>query len=52
MYLKFKRLMDVVLCLLGLALFWWVLVIIAAAVVIDDKGSVLFKQRRIGKDKK
>lgn len=52
MYLKFKRLMDVVLCLLGLALFWWVLVIIAAAVVIDDRGSVLFKQRRIGKDKK
>ncbi len=52
MYLKFKRLMDVVLCLLGLALFWWVFVVIAAAVVIDDRGSVLFKQRRIGKDKK
>ena len=44
--------MDVVLCLLGLALFWWVFVVIAAAVVIDDRGSVLFKQRRIGKDKK
>ena len=52
MYLKIKRLMDVVLCLLGLALFWWVFVVIAAAVVIDDRGSVLFKQRRIGKDKK
>ena len=49
MYKKFfKRLIDIVLSLLGLILLSWLFLIIAIAIYIDDPGPILFKQKRIG----
>jgi len=53
MYKKFfKRFFSIVLCVLGLLLTWWVYLILFLAIKIDDPGPALFKQKRIGKDKK
>ena len=52
MYIKIKRVLDVALSVTGLLLFWWVYIIIAVMIISDDKGPVIFKQRRVGKDKK
>lgn len=52
MYLKIKRILDVVLSVIALLMIWWVYIIIAVMIVCDDHGPVIFKQRRIGKDKK
>lgn len=53
MYLKvIKRLMDIVLAMLGLILLSWVYLIISIAVFLDDPGPILFSQKRIGKHKK
>lgn len=47
-----KRMIDVTLSCLLLALFWWVLVIVAALVRVKLGGPVLFKQPRPGRDEK
>ncbi|MDE4541331.1 sugar transferase [Thermoanaerobacterium sp. R66] len=47
-YLKIKRLMDIVLSLLGLILFSPIFLILIIAIKIDSKGPVLFKQKRVG----
>lgn len=52
MYGLLKRFFDVVLSLVAIIVFSWLLIIIAIAIVVEDKGNVLFKQKRIGKDKK
>lgn len=52
MYFAIKRFFDVFLSLLFLLLFWWLFIIIAVAILIEDKGTVLFKQKRVGKNKK
>jgi O-antigen biosynthesis protein WbqP len=53
MYLKvIKRLMDIVLAMLGLILLSWVYLIISIAVFLDDPGPVFFCQKRFGKNKK
>ncbi len=52
MYLKVKRVLDVVLSVIALLMIWWVYIIIAVMIISDDKGPVIFKQRRVGKDKK
>lgn len=52
MYGLLKRFFDVVLSLVAIIVFSWLLIIIAIAIVVEDRGNVLFKQKRIGKDKK
>lgn len=52
MYRVIKRALDFIFSLLWLMLFWWVLAIIALIIKIEDRGSILFRQRRIGIDKR
>lgn len=47
-----KRVLDFVLALLALLLFWWVLAIVAILVRIKLGSPVIFKQPRPGKDEK
>lgn len=52
MYQKvFKRVIDVVLTLLGLIILSPIFLLIAVAIKLDSKGPVLFKQKRVGKNK-
>jgi O-antigen biosynthesis protein WbqP len=48
----FKRIIDVFLSLVGGLVLLPVFLIISLAIYIDDPGSVIFKQDRIGKNKK
>ena len=49
MYKKFfKRLIDILLSLGGIAVLWLPMVIIAVAIKLDSKGPVFFKQKRVG----
>lgn len=50
-YRKFKALLDYFFSILLLLILLPVLIILALLVKLDSKGPVLFKQRRIGKDK-
>jgi O-antigen biosynthesis protein WbqP len=50
-YKKIKRLLDIILSLLGLIVLSPFLLIIALAIKLDSKGPVLFKQMRIGINK-
>jgi O-antigen biosynthesis protein WbqP len=47
-YLKIKRLIDIVLSLLGLSILSPVFLILIVAIKLDSKGPVLFKQKRVG----
>ena len=47
-YLKVKRLIDVVLSLLGLMVLLPLFIVITFLIKIDSKGPILFKQRRVG----
>lgn len=47
-YLKIKRLIDIILSLLGLILLSPIFLTLIIAIKIDSKGPVLFKQKRIG----
>jgi exopolysaccharide biosynthesis polyprenyl glycosylphosphotransferase len=49
-YRHFKRITDVVLASLGLALTWPLVLLIAAAIKMDSPGPVFFRQERLGKD--
>jgi O-antigen biosynthesis protein WbqP len=51
MYLKFKRIIDVILSFLGLLVLSPVFLILVIAIKIDSKGPVLFKQKRVGINK-
>ena len=52
MYQKvFKRLLAIVLSLLGLLCLGWLLILLCIAIKIDSPGPVLFKQKRVGKGK-
>ncbi|MER2227483.1 MAG: sugar transferase [Carnobacterium sp.] len=52
MYQKvFKRVIDVVLALLGLIILSPVFLLIIIAIKLDSKGPVFFKQKRVGKNK-
>lgn len=48
----FKRLIDIVVALVGLIVFAPVFLAIGIAIRLDSPGPVLFKQRRIGKNKR
>ena len=53
MYEKFfKRTIDFLLSLIGSIVLSWLYLIIAVLIKIDSRGPILFKQRRVGKDKK
>ena len=47
-----KRLVDILLSAAGLVLLLPVWVFLVAAIKLDSRGPVLFKQRRVGKDKR
>lgn len=47
-YLKIKRLLDIILSLIGLIILSPVFLILIVAIKIDSKGPVLFKQKRVG----
>ncbi|MDV2684414.1 sugar transferase [Alkalihalophilus lindianensis] len=51
MYLKLKRLIDIVLSFLGLVILSPVFLILILGIKIDSKGPVLFKQKRVGINK-
>ena len=52
MYRNFiKRALDVVLSLAGILCLGWLLLILCIAIKLDSPGPVLFKQKRVGKDK-
>ena len=48
MYIKIKRLFDIILSLLGLIIFSPVFLVIIIAIKIDSEGPAIFKQKRIG----
>lgn len=53
MYKKYiKRLIDIILSLLGLTAASWLYLIIMIAIMIDDPGPVFFTQKRVGKGKR
>ncbi len=52
MYIKIKRILDFVLSLAALLIFWWLFVIIALLIKLEDGGNIIFRQRRIGIHKK
>ncbi|OJF91867.1 sugar transferase [Alkalibacterium sp. 20] len=47
-YLKIKRLMDIILSAVGLILLSLVFLVIIIAIKLDSPGPVLFKQKRVG----
>lgn len=51
MYMKLKRLIDIILSLLGLIVLSPIFLILIIVIKIDSKGPVLFKQKRIGINK-
>jgi O-antigen biosynthesis protein WbqP len=51
MYMKIKRLIDIILSLIGLMVLSPIYLILIIAIKIDSRGPVLFKQKRIGINK-
>ncbi len=47
---RIKRLTDILVGMLGLALTWWLMLLTALLVKITSKGPVLFRQERLGRD--
>lgn len=47
-YLKIKRLIDIILSTLGLIILSPIFLILIIAIKVDSKGPVLFKQKRVG----
>ncbi len=45
-----KRVFDLVVCVMALAVIWPVLLLIALAIVLDDRGPVLYRQTRVGRN--
>lgn len=52
MYLKIKRVIDVICAFLGLIILSPLLILIVLAIKIDSKGPILFKQKRVGMHKR
>ena len=48
----FKRLIDIVLSLMGIIILALPMLIVEVIIKIDDPGPAIFKQKRVGKDKK
>ena len=52
MYKGIKRFLDLILSLVAVVGLSWLLLIIAGAIKVEDGGNILFKQKRIGLNKK
>ena len=52
LYMYIKRIMDIVLSIIGLIILSPILLITSIAIKIDSKGPIIFKQERIGKSGK
>ncbi len=52
MYKYIKRVGDFLLALLALLCLFWIMALIAVLIKVESKGPVIFKQKRIGKNKK
>ena len=50
MYFRIRRIIDTIIATVILLIIWPLLAVIAIAVKLDSKGSVIFKQDRIGKN--
>ncbi|QNU03877.1 sugar transferase [Peribacillus butanolivorans] len=48
MYMKVKRVIDIILSLIGLIVLSPIFLILIIAIKLDSKGPVLFKQKRVG----
>lgn len=48
-YLKIKRIVDVILSIIGIVILSPIFLIIAILIKIDSKGKIIFKHKRIGK---
>lgn len=51
MYMKIKRLIDIILSLVGLIVLSPILLILIFTIKLDSRGPVLFKQKRVGINK-
>lgn len=51
MYFKIKRLIDVLLSMIGIIILLPVLLVLIIAIKLDSRGPVLFKQKRVGINK-
>ena len=47
-----KRFLDIILSIMGIVVFFIPMILISILIKIDSKGSVLFKQKRLGKNEK
>ncbi|WP_083512072.1 sugar transferase [Amphibacillus sediminis] len=52
MYSKIKRVIDIMLSLIGLVLLTPVFIILIIGIKLDSSGPILFKQKRVGKNKR
>ncbi|QQZ61623.1 sugar transferase [Paenibacillus sonchi] len=50
-YIVIKQILDVMMALIGILLLWPFFLIIAVVIKLTSKGPVLFKQKRLGKNK-
>ena len=51
MYMKFKRLIDIVFSLIALIVLSPIFIILVIAIKIESRGQILFKQKRVGINK-
>ena len=52
MYIRMKRLFDILLALIGMIVLFPIFIILVLAIKIDSRGPVLFKQKRVGMNKR
>lgn len=52
MYNVVKRILDIILSLVAIIIFSWLFIIIALLIKLEDGSPILFKQKRIGKNKR
>ncbi len=52
MYLAIKRILDVIISLIGLIVLSLFLVLVAITIKLESEGPVVFKQKRLGKNGK
>lgn len=52
MYIRVKRLLDFILSFMAICGLSWLLIILALLIKLEDGGNILFKQKRIGLNKR